>query len=142
MTLRASPEHERHADYMIVFECALKPGFGRYKIFDAHGGERLYRQIESASANNEAEYNTLLSALTDVLRFTAGREAQTVLVVRGDSQTVVTQLTQPDVTTPDLLSALHAQTLAILQRFKRYRLVWQPSTETEQILGPLPGPLA
>jgi ribonuclease HI len=130
------------ADYTIIFDGGSRgnpgKGYGSYELRTRAG-----RQIERLTfgdhvTNNEAEYQTLIAALGDVLKRLAasGADPKTVtLAVRGDSQLVIFQVTGKwKVKTPHI-RPLHAEATALLARFKRADVQWHPRAMSVRTLG-------
>lgn len=130
------------ADYTIIFDGGSRgnpgEGYGSYEL-----RTRTARQIERLTfgnrvTNNEAEYRTLIAALRDVLtRLDAkGADPQAyTIAVRGDSQLVIFQvLGKWKVRTPHI-RPLHAEATALLARFKRADVRWQPRAMSVSALG-------
>jgi ribonuclease HI len=88
--------------------------------------------------NNEAEYQTLIAALRDVLACVAaasGDPKATTVAVRGDSQLVIFQvLGKWKVKTPHI-RPLHGEATTLLARFKRTDVQWQPRAMSVRTLG-------
>jgi ribonuclease HI len=130
------------ADYTIIFDGGSRgnpgEGYGSYELRTRAG-----RQIERLTfgnhvTNNEAEYQTLIAALGDVLNrlATSGADPKTcTLAVRGDSQLVIFQVTGKwKVKTPHI-RPLHAEATALLARFKRADVQWHPRALSVRTLG-------
>ena len=130
------------AEYTIIFDGGSRgnpgEGYGSYELRTRAG-----RQIERLTfgnhvTNNEAEYQTLIAALGDVLNRLAasGADPKTVtLAVRGDSQLVIFQVTGKwKVKTPHI-RPLHAEATALLARFKRADVQWHPRAMSVRTLG-------
>jgi ribonuclease HI len=130
------------ADYTIIFDGGSRgnpgEGYGSYELRTRAG-----RQIERLTfgnhvTNNEAEYQTLIAALGDVLNRLAasGADPKTcTLAVRGDSQLVIFQVTGKwKVKTPHI-RPLHAEATALLARFKRADVQWHPRALSVRTLG-------
>lgn len=130
------------ADYTIIFDGGSRgnpgEGYGSYEL-----RTHTQRQIERLTfgnhvTNNEAEYRTLIAALRDVLNrlIASGVEPKTsTLAVRGDSQLVIFQVTGKwKVKTPHI-RPLHAEASALLARFKRADVQWQPRAMSVRTLG-------
>ncbi len=139
-TIAAMERNE--ADYTIIFDGGARgnpgEGYGSYEL-----RTRAQRRIERLSfgenvTNNEAEYQTLIAALRDVLTHLAASDASPksyTLAVRGDSQLVIFQVTGKwKVKTPHI-RPLHAEATALLARFKRADVQWQPRAMSVRTLG-------
>jgi ribonuclease HI len=132
----------KDADYTIIFDGGSRgnpgEGYGSYEL-----RTRTERRIERLTlgnhvTNNEAEYRTLIAALQDVLDCTiaASVDPKAVTVaVRGDSQLVIFQvLGKWKVKTPHI-RPLHGEATALLARFKRADVQWQPRAMSVRTLG-------
>jgi ribonuclease HI len=124
-------EPERFADYLIIFTRR------RYAIFDDEGSKVVApTTLAEPMADDEIEYRTLLAALRGLWQKLGARAARTVLVIRGDSRTVIDQLLGQRKPEDEHLRGLRDEARQLLGDFKRYRLVWQSSEDTLTILGP------
>lgn len=125
-------EPERFADYLIVFSRRHSA------IFDNQGG-RVAAPAALAESRDEDEfreaYRTLLAALRALWQRLGPRVGQTVLVIRGDSRTVIDQVLGQHQPEDDHLRRLRDEARQLLGDFKRYRLVWQSPEDTRAILG-------
>jgi ribonuclease HI len=133
---------QNDADYTIVFDGGSRgnpgAGYGSYEL-----RTRTERRIErltfgNHATNNEAEYQTLIAALRDVIRCVAaasGDPKTFTVAVRGDSQLVIFQvLGKWKVKTPHI-RPLHGEATALLARFKRTDIQWQPRAMSVRTLG-------
>lgn len=130
-------------DYVIVFDGGSlgNPGvgYGSYALL-ARDGQRAIRRLHLGEyvTNNEAEYDTLIVALRDLIgRIEAsGRDPATyTLEVRGDSTLVLKQVGGEWKARDARMRARRDQVRALLNRFKSARLILQPRTQTLQVLG-------
>jgi len=130
------------ADHTIIFDGGARgnpgEGYGSYELRTRAG-----RQIERLTfgnnvTNNEAEYQTLIAALRDVVNRLTTSQADPkscTLAVRGDSQLVIFQVTGKwKVRTPHI-RPLHAEATALLTRFKQTDVQWQPRAMSVRTLG-------
>jgi len=113
-------------------------GYGSYEL-RTRAGRRIERlTFGKHVTNNEAEYQTLIAALHDALAHLVASGADskaTTLAVRGDSQLVIFQVTGKwKVKTPHI-RPLHADATALLARFKRADVQWQPRAMSVRTLG-------
>lgn len=128
-------------DYLVVFDGGSRgnpgDGYGSYAIFDDKGAGHTTRlSFESSPlTNNEAEYHTLLAALSDLHRRLGRRASATTLKVLGDSQLVIRQVSGEWEAKDPRMQALRDEVLAELAKFKGYRLGHQPREETLRVLG-------
>ncbi len=130
------------AEYTIIFDGGSRgnpgDGYGSYEL-RAPAERRIERLTFGKNVtNNEAEYQTLIVALHDVLARLAasGTDPKTAtLAVRGDSQLVIFQVTGKwKVRTPHI-RPLHAEAAALLARFKHTDVQWQPRAMSVRTLG-------
>ena len=120
---------ERFADYLIIFTRR------RYAIFDDEGGKVVApTTVAEPMAEAETEYRSLLAALRVLWQRLGAQAAFTVLVVRGDSRTVIEQMTGHRQPEDEHLRRLRDEARQLLGDFKRYRLVWQSPEDTRAIL--------
>jgi ribonuclease HI len=88
--------------------------------------------------NNEAEYNTLISALEDVaerVEAAGKRPADFSIEVRGDSNLVLRQVRGEWKADDERMRHRRDVVRSLLSRFGGYRLVEQPREESVMILG-------
>ena len=140
------PTHDRlmravpGMDYTIVFDGGAigNPGrgYGSYQIVGDGGfvtGERL--QYGERVTNNQAEYRTLIAALTD-LRDRLGRASRTASVaIRGDSQLVVEQVNGRWKVKHPELQPLRAEVIELLRGFGRTDVAWHRRDASVRVLG-------
>lgn len=128
------------ADYLIVFDGGSQGnpghGYGSFAIFEGSRAAGVHRlDFTGSLTNNEAEYQTLLSALRHLLDQLGERAATATLEVRGDSALVLQQVLGAWKAKDDRMRALRDETRALLRRFKARRLVQQPREDTVRVLG-------
>ena len=124
-------EPERFADYLIIFTRR------RYVIFDDQGSRVVApTTLAEPMANNEIEYRTLLAALHVLWERLGSQVSLTVLVIRGDSRTVIDQVLGHRKPEDEDLRRFRDEARQLLGDFKRYRLVWQSPEDTQASLGP------
>jgi ribonuclease HI len=111
-------------------------GYGSYRLRLDDGDWRPAVRIEHGArvTNNEAEYRTLVAAL-EALAGTVDDPADTALEVFGDSQLVIYQLDGSWKVRAGNLAADHARARALLARFGRVKLCWQPRSRSVALLG-------
>ncbi|MDI3339096.1 MAG: reverse transcriptase-like protein [Sphaerobacter sp.] len=114
-------------------------GYGSYRLTDKSGASKLVRlEFGDGVTNNQAEYRTLIAALEAALAHAAAhrqRPEDLCLRIRTDSQLLVEQLTgRWKVRHPDL-KPLHARATALVARFGRRDIAWQPRNQTVRVLG-------
>lgn len=130
------------ADYMIIFDGGARgnpgEGYGSYELRTRAGREIERLTFGNHITNNEAEYQTLIAALRDVINRLAAAHADLhacTLSVRGDSQLVIFQVTGKwKVRTPHI-RPLHAEATALLARFKHADVQWHPRAMSVRTLG-------
>ena len=130
------------ADYTIVFDGGSRgnPGAGYGSCEFRTRTERRIERLTFGNrvTNNEAEYQTLIAALRDVLACViaaSGDPKAATVAVRGDSQLVIFQvLGKWKVKTPHI-RPLHGEATALLARFKRTDVQWQPRAMSVRTLG-------
>lgn len=128
------------ADFTIVFDGGARgnpgQGYGSYQIVSASGllsHERL--EYGDRVTNNQAEYRTLIEALTD-LRDRLGRAAaETTVAVRGDSQLVVQQVNGRWKVKHPELQPLHEQARELLKGFRKTDVAWHRRDASVRVLG-------
>lgn len=130
------------ADYTIIFDGGSRgnpgAGYGSYELRTRTRREIVRLTFGSNVTNNEAEYRTLIAALRDTLSRLAASETDPgsrSIAVHGDSQLVIFQVTGKwKVKTPHI-RPLHAEATALLARFMRADLQWQPRAMSVRALG-------
>jgi len=135
-----SGDWERRADFMLVFDGGSQgnpgPAYGSYAIVDDKGEVKVERlSFDVPLTNNEAEYHTLLAAIRALQRRVGGRAGRVVVVVRGDSQLVIEQVSGNWQAKEPRMRQLADEARQLLGKFKRYRLIWQPREDTVRMLG-------
>ena len=133
-------DRERQADFMIVFDGGSQgnpgPAYGSYAIVNDKGDIKVERlKFDEPMTNNEAEYHTLLAAVRALQQRVAGRVGHIVVVVRGDSQLVIEQVSGRWQVKQAHLRPLCDEARQLLGQFKRHRLVWQSREDTVRLLG-------
>jgi ribonuclease HI len=134
----------RPPDYILIFDGGSKGnpgwGYGSYAIVRVRdGAQRLERlDLGVGYTNNEAEYDSLIAALQDLLQRVeeAGRQPQEfALEVRGDSALVINQV-QGKWKAKDLrMRERRDRCLRLLRRFGQVQLKTQPREESVRVLG-------
>jgi ribonuclease HI len=128
------------ADYLLIFDGGSEGnpgrGYGSYALFEGGRPARPVRlDFAGSLTNNEAEYQTLIGALDDLLARLAERAAQASLEVRGDSALVLQQVQGRWKAKDDRMRALRDEVRARLGRFARWRLIQQPREDSVRVLG-------
>jgi ribonuclease HI len=116
------------------------PAYGSYQIERLKDGRaRLVRTaFGRAMTNNQAEYETLASALAELVKVieAAGRDpAQFSLLVLGDSQLLVHQLNGRYRVRSPRLRPIFERVRALLARFGWADVRWQSRVASLQVLG-------
>lgn len=127
-------------DFTVVFDGGSLgnpgKGYGSFQIVEPQG-VLAARQLQfgDGMTNNQAEFHALIAALQELL-LTIGPRAETAsLAVRGDSQLVIRGLTGEWKVKHPGLQPLHHEALALLQKFARTDIAWQPRRESVRTLG-------
>jgi ribonuclease HI len=131
------------ADYVIIFDGGSEGnpgrGYGSYALIDAQGRQRLVRlELGGNVTNNEAEYDTLIAALEDLLQQTESntqRPSKVTVEVRGDSRLVLRQVRGEWKSKDERMRRRRDRVRALLTRFGSYRLVEQRREESVKVLG-------
>ncbi len=133
---------EGQAHYTIIFDGGSEgnpgPGYGSYAIITRTGQKRIYRLSFGEMTSNEAEYRTLVSALSELIKIVekGGKNPEEfTLEVRGDSALVINQVLGTWKTREPNLRALRDEVRSLLGRFKAWRLVKAPREEVKRELG-------
>lgn len=131
-------------DYVLVFDGGSRgnPGWGYGSYAISHvldGAQRLERlQLGEGYTNNEAEYDSLLAALEDLLQRIeqAGRRPEEfALEVRGDSALVINQLQGKWKAQDPRMVERRDRGRRLLGRFGTVVLKSQPREESVRVLG-------
>jgi ribonuclease HI len=131
-------------DYVLIFDGGSRGnpgwGYGSYAIQRVRdNAQRLERlELGNGYTNNEAEYDTLLAALQDLIGRVeeAGRQPWDVtLEVRGDSALVINQLTGKWQAREPRMKERRGRCLRLLRRFGAVDLRLQPRAESVRVLG-------
>ncbi len=134
----------RPPDYILVFDGGSRGnpgwGYGSYAITRTQDGRRRLERLELGDGytSNEAEYDTLIAALQDLIRRIeeAGRRPEEFAVeVRGDSALVISQLQGKWKAKEPRMKERRDRCLRLLQRFGGVALQAQPREASVQILG-------
>ncbi len=117
---------------------ATNQGYGSYVISTRDGQKEILRLDLGTATNNEAEYQTLIAALKDLVgRIQRADRAPSgySLLVHTDSQLMVGQLTQGWKVKAANLRPLVDEAAALMQTFGRCDLVKVPRDEIVRVLG-------
>jgi probable phosphoglycerate mutase len=114
-------------------------GYGSYLLRNPHGRE-IQEKLDFADlgdkvTNNQAEYLTLIRAM-ERLRHLLGDRAKTVSVlIRGDSQLVINQVTGAWKVKNTALRPLYLRATALLSDFGAVEFAWHPRANSVAVLG-------
>ena len=142
--LPLTPSGPRTPDYVLVFDGGSKgnpgPGYGSYAITRTKDGAQRLERLEFGDGytNNEAEYDTLIAALRDLITRIeeAGRQPREYAVeVRGDSALVIYQLQGRWKIKEPRMRDRRDQASRLLQRLGAVELKTQPREESVRVLG-------
>jgi ribonuclease HI len=140
----ATSKPHQTPDYILTFDGGSKGnpgrGYGSYAVTRVQdGAQRLERlNLGDGYTSNEAEYDTLIAALQDLLETIdeAGREPQEFAVaIRGDSALVIKQLQGEWMAKDPRMRERRGQCTRLLRRFGSVDLRTQPREESVRILG-------
>ena len=129
--------------FVIVFDggCIGNPGrgYGSYAI-DAGGGAPMVRRLDfdGRTTNNEAEYDTLIAALsylTESLQMQGVSPSSVTVDVRGDSQLVINQVTGRWKARNPRMAERRDRVLELVKRFKNVTFRQHPRSESVRWLG-------
>jgi len=131
-------------DIVLVFDGGSRGnpgwGYGSYAIERvSDGAQRLERlDLGDGYTNNEAEYDTLIAALQDLIRRLEGADrdpGEFALEVRGDSTLVLNQVEGTWKAKEPRMRQRRDQCRRLLGRFGAVRLTAQPREESVRVLG-------
>jgi len=129
-------------DYTIIFDGGARgnpgEGYGSYELRTRAGRQIERLTFGNNTTNNEAEYQTLIAALRDVINRLIIAHADPhacTLAVRGDSQLVIFQVTGKWKVKTLHIRPLHAEATTLLARFKHTDVQWQPRAMSVRTLG-------
>ena len=117
---------------------AANEGYGSYVLSTRDGRKETIRLDLGTATNNEAEYQTLIAALKDLVgRIQRADRAPSgySLLAHTDSQLMVGQLTQGWKVKAANLRPLVDETKSLVQAFGRCDLVKVPRDEIVRVLG-------
>jgi ribonuclease HI len=131
-------------DYVLIFDGGSKGnpglGYGSYALRRVQdGAQRLERlNLGDGYTNNEAEYDTLIAGLQDLLERieAAGRQPQEFsLEVRGDSSLVIRQVQGRWRAKEPRMKERRDRCVRLLRHFGTVELKTQPREESVRVLG-------
>lgn len=138
------PLSSKRPDFTVIFDGGSRgnpgPGYGSFVLVrNADGAERRQRlNLGNRVTSNEAEYDTLIRALEDLLAWIGemGLRPEDVSVeVRGDSQLVILQVRGDWKARKARMAARRDRVLALAQRFGAVQWVQQPRVASLRVLG-------
>jgi len=142
LAFKIEPDWEGQAHYTIIFDGGSEgnpgPGYGSYAIITKTGQKRIYRLSFGEMTSNEAEYNTLASALTELISIIEKADKTSgdfTVEIRGDSALVINQILGVWKTREPNLRELRDRIRSLLGQFKAWRLVKVPREEVKKALG-------
>ena len=131
-------------DYLVVFDGGSKGnpgwGYGSYAITRVQDGAQRLERLDFGDeyTNNEAEYDSLIAALQDLLKRIerARREPQEFSVeIRGDSTLVINQVLGKWKARDARMRERRDRCRRLLSRFGAAELKLQPRKESVRVLG-------
>ena len=149
----------KRTKWVLIFDGGSRgnpgPGYGSYALIRPTGSADLPELAEPSAlsarsadvvrldfgarmTNNEAEYDTLIAALEDLIaRITqAGRNpAEFSVEVRGDSRLVINQVSGAWKARDERMRTRRDRVRELLDRFGSYELRLQPRQESVRLLG-------
>lgn len=132
------------ADFVVVFDGGSRgnpgPGYGSYLLIRQYDNERRLKRLRfrDRMTSNEAEYETLIAALAELLKWLDESDAaaeRSTVEIRGDSQLVISQVSGAWQGRSDRMRLRRDETRRLLSRFGGYRLVYQPREDSAALLG-------
>jgi len=134
----------RSPDYVLTFDGGSKGnpgwGYGSYAIRRVQDGSQRVERLDLGDnyTNNEAEYDTLIAGLEDLIRRIEGAGLQPQaysLEVRGDSTLVLNQVQGKWQAKDPRMRERRGRCLRLLRRFHSVDLKIQPRAESVRVLG-------
>jgi len=143
LSFQTSVDFEGAPDYVIVFDGGSEgnpgPGYGSYAVASRDGRQRVRRlDFGEELTNNEAEYDTLITALEDVtgrVEAAGKRPVDFTIEARGDSRLVLRQVRGEWKADNQRMRQRRNIVRSLLSCFGGYRLVEQPREESVRVLG-------
>ena len=135
---------EGRPDYVLIFDGGSLgnpgPGYGSYALIRASDDkEQVVRlDFDGEMTNNEAEYDTLIAGLSDLIQRLVEEERNPLEVsieVRGDSSLAINQVSGVWKARDERMRVRRNRARELLSRFAAFRLVLQPRQESVRILG-------
>jgi ribonuclease HI len=131
-------------DYLIVFDGGSRgnpgQGYGSYALTRLQDGARRLERLEFGDGytNNEAEYDTLIAALHDLvhrIQEAGRRPGEFSLEIRGDSALVINQIQGQWQAREARMAERRDRARELLRRFGKVDLVAHPRAESVRVLG-------
>jgi ribonuclease HI len=135
---------ESDCTYLLIFDGGSRgnpgEGYGSYVLYRTDSGQKRIERLEfpGRMTNNEAEYETLISALETLLEKIRERgldPSRYSIEVRGDSQLVIFQLLGKWKAKDARMAAYRDHALRLLSQFGRYRLTHHRREKSVEALG-------
>ncbi len=135
---------KRKPGYVLVFDGGSRgnpgPGYGSYAVTRTDTGQSRLERLDfhRRMTNNEAEYETLIVALEDLLSklsHDGQRPGEFSVEIRGDSRLVIDQVTGRWKARDPRMARYRDRVRNLLERFGKVRLVQQPRARSVAILG-------
>ena len=132
------------ADFVVVFDGGSRgnpgPGYGSYLLIRQYDNARRLKRLRfrDQMTSNEAEYETLIAALVELLKWLDQSDAaaeRSTVEIRGDSQLVISQVSGAWKGRSDRMRIRRDETRRLLSTFGGYRLVHQPREDSVALLG-------
>ncbi len=139
---RSGPNGERSV-YNVIFDGGSLgnpgKGYGSYLLVSPTGRE-VHRELDYSQdspmmTNNQAEYRTLIEALTHLQELLGERAEKADVLVEGDSQLVLNQLKGSWKVRNAGLRDLHARARELAESFGEITYQWHPRSRSVSILG-------
>jgi len=134
----------RRPDYILIFDGGSKGnpgwGYGSYALTRVQDGAQRLERLDLGEnyTNNEAEYDSLIAALRDLIGRIekAGRQpGEFAVEVRGDSTLVIRQLQGRWQAREPRMRQRRDECHRLLERFAAVELRTQPREESVRVLG-------
>lgn len=138
------PGRSRSPDYVLTFDGGSRGnpgwGYGSYALTRVRDGAQILKRLDLGDnyTSNEAEYDTLIAALEDLLRRIAKARrhpSDFTLEVRGDSALVINQLQGRWQAKEPRMQQRRDRCLRLLESFAAVTLQAQPREESVRVLG-------
>jgi ribonuclease HI len=126
--------------YTLTFDGGSKGnpglGYGSYEIEGPQGIEAANRmEFGHNMTNNQAEFLALIAGVKRILELSGSQASTSSLVIRGDSQLVIRGLKGEWKIKHPNVQPLFQEAAALLKRFGKVNLAWQPRQESVRTFG-------